>query len=89
MFSTVLLDISKCSDFVMEETAFLSHEHSDPVTFETSWNHEDKDERKKWREAIDKEMGDMKLRGVGQVIPRCNKPTNRRCVKHKWVFNTK
>jgi hypothetical protein len=46
--ASVLLDIAKCSDFVMEETAFLSHEHSDPVTFETAWDHEDKAERTKW-----------------------------------------
>eukprot|EP00970_Alexandrium_tamarense_P013882 scaffold3721_cov118-Alexandrium_tamarense.AAC.3 len=42
-----------------------------------------------WRAAIMKEWNDMKKRNVWIVQKRCDMPTDRRCVKSKWVFKLK
>jgi hypothetical protein len=61
----------------------------EPTKFEQAWNHPDPNQRTKWREAIQKEFNDMNKRKVWDVIPRQQMPSDRRCVKSKWVFKIK
>ena len=60
-----------------------------PVSFDKAWNHEEPFQRAKWREAIGKEFKKMEERKVWKKIKRSSIPGNRRCVKHKWVFEVK
>ena len=43
---------------------------SEPTSFKKAWNHQDEEIRKKWREAIKKELNDIKNRKVWTKIPR-------------------
>jgi hypothetical protein len=61
----------------------------EPIKFEQAWNHPNPKDRAKWREAINKEFNDMKKRGVWEIIRRREMPSDRRCVKSKWVFKIK
>ena len=61
----------------------------EPKTFDAAYNHEDPEQRDKWRAAIKKEFGDMIRRGVWKKFKRSDMPINRRCVKSKWVFKVK
>ena len=63
--------------------------YEEPKTYEQAWNHQDPVQRKKWREAIVKERGDMETRVVWKRVKRSNIPNNKRCVKCKWVFKIK
>ena len=60
-----------------------------PENFKAAWDHEEPFQKEKWQEAITKELDKMKLRKVWRKIKRSQKPQNRRCVKHKWVFEIK
>lgn len=60
-----------------------------PTNFNNAWNHNDKWQRSRWRIAINNELDKMKQYSVWQVVPRKTIPPNRRCVKHKWVFDIK
>ena len=85
----------------MIDPNLLSHEHAnittepeepeyeEPRTFKAAYHHEDPVQREKWREAIRKELKDMKARNVWAKIKRSTVPKNRRCVKNKWVFKIK
>ena len=61
----------------------------EPKTFQQAWNNPDPVIRVKWREAIRKEFHDMNIRCVWQKIKSSQIPSNRRCVKTKWVLKTK
>jgi hypothetical protein len=61
----------------------------EPRTFNAAWNHDDFEQREKWRQAIQKEFNDMNTRKVWTKIKRSTMPKGRRCVKHKWVFKIK
>ena len=60
-----------------------------PDSFDQAWNHPEPFQRKKWREAINKEFSKMEERQVWKKVKRSTVPGNRRCVKHKWVFEVK
>ena len=60
-----------------------------PELFEHAWNHEDEWQRKKWREAIIKELYKMESLRVWKKIKWMDIPKGRRCVKHKWIFEIK
>jgi hypothetical protein len=60
-----------------------------PKTFDEAWNHPDPFQRKKWREAILKEFSKMNQNRVWRKVKRSSMPANKRCVKHKWVFEIK
>ena len=64
-------------------------EYDEPTKFKDAWDHEDPKQREKWRDAINKELNDMKNRNVWTLIPRTQIPRDRRCVKSKWVFKVK
>ena len=40
----------------------------EPKTFRDAWDHQDKDSREKWRQAIRKELNDMIRRGVFRKV---------------------
>ena len=61
----------------------------DPFTFNEVYNHPDPFQRAKWREAIKKEFDKMEEQNVWNKIKRSKMPSDRRCVKHKWVLNWK
>jgi len=60
-----------------------------PATFEEAWFHPCPFQRKKWREAITKELTKMTQMKVWTKIKRSTMPPNRRCVKYKWVLEIK
>ena len=66
-----------------------SMKYTEPKTFDNAWNHPDPYQRKMWRNAMNKEYGDMNTRQVWRKIKRIEIPANRRCVKSKWVFKIK
>ena len=61
----------------------------EPSTFEEAINCEKKEEQDAWKEAIDKELSEMTKRGVWQVIDDKDIPSDRRCIKNKWIFKVK
>ena len=48
----------------------------DPLTFDEAWNHPDPIERQLWKEAIEKEFGDMKKRNAWKIISKEKVPLN-------------
>ena len=60
-----------------------------PDLFEEAWDHECPWQRKKWREAILKELKKMRERIVWRKIKLADKPADRRLVKCKWIFEIK
>jgi hypothetical protein len=60
-----------------------------PKNFDAAWNHTEPFQRKKWREAINKEFTKMESKKVWTKIERSDMEPGRRCVKHKWVFEIK
>jgi len=60
-----------------------------PKNCSDAWNHPDKFQRDKWREAINAEFERMNNRGVWEKIKKEDMEPSRRCVKHKWVTDIK
>ena len=63
--------------------------HENPISFDQAWNHEDKEERMSWQDAIKKEFGDMIERGVWKHTHKKDVPKDRRLIGNKWVFKKK
>ncbi|KAL7460169.1 hypothetical protein ACHAXS_000631, partial [Conticribra weissflogii] len=61
----------------------------EPQSFEEAYNHPDKAQREKWRNAIKKEFHDMNKRGVWKIIKKSKIPADHRCVKCRWIFEIK
>ena len=62
---------------------------TEPLTFQSAWNHENEKERILWREAIRKELSDMENREVWTAVDQADIPNNRKPVGCKWVFEIK
>jgi Reverse transcriptase (RNA-dependent DNA polymerase) len=60
-----------------------------PKNWQEAWNHPDPWLRKRWREAITKELLKMKMNNVWTKIKRSQMKPVRVCIKYKWVFNIK
>ena len=60
-----------------------------PANFKAAWDHADPFQREKWREAVNKELGKMAEMKVFKIVKRKNIPSNKRCVKYRWVFDIK
>ena len=60
-----------------------------PNSFEEAWNHPCPFQRKKWREATQKEFSKMNGKKVWKKIKRSDMEEGRRCVKHRWVLEIK
>jgi hypothetical protein len=62
---------------------------NEPTAFDEAWNCEDKEHRKIWREAINKELSKMTKKEVSEVINQEYISKDRRCIKSKWIIITK
>jgi len=78
-------------NLINEEFANLITEQEliEPKTFKEAWDHPDEEQKKKWREAINKGFKDMNDRNIWTIIKKSNMPPERRCVKNKWIFKIK
>jgi hypothetical protein len=61
----------------------------EPTTYEEAINNEQKEDKIKWKSAIDKDLKEMEKRGVWEIIYEKDIPINRRCIKNKWIFEVK
>jgi len=55
----------------------FEHHMIEPTTFQEAYNHEDPEQRAKWRAAICKEFKDMNNRGVWRKVKRSTIPQGR------------
>ena len=62
---------------------FKNDDEIEPITFEEAWNHPNKKEREKWREAIRKEFRAKINKKVFRKRKRSDMPSNKRCIKCK------
>ena len=83
--ANLLIDVAKVAGKVKD----VVPQYIEPKTFKEAWNHPDPMQRVKWREAIRKEFRDMVKRKVWRRVKKSSIPSNRRCVKSKWVFKIK
>jgi transposase InsO family protein len=67
----------------------LVSDPKEPETFQSACNHQDKDERDKWRESIKKELNSMIDKKVWEVKKKHEIPSDRRLIGSKWVFKRK
>mmetsp|Transcript_66093 Transcript_66093/g.184768 ORF Transcript_66093/g.184768 Transcript_66093/m.184768 type:complete len:241 (-) Transcript_66093:337-1059(-) len=81
------LNDAEKADSLRDIVAMLNDDR--PKNFQDAYNHQDPLLREKWREAIRTEVRNMIQRGVFRRMKRRDIPGNRRCVKHKWVFEVK
>ena len=61
----------------------------EPNNFDAAWNHPNKNQRMKRREAIKKDFGDMMKYKVWKKISRDEVAKERRTIGSKWVFKIK
>jgi Reverse transcriptase (RNA-dependent DNA polymerase) len=92
--SNILLDSSNVEfSFLGFSPAINESQYKDiydvPSSYDAAWDHKDKFQQTKWREAIKKELNKMEKLNVWEIVNRKTIPTGRRCVKHKWVFDIK
>ena len=65
---------------------------SDPVTsvkFNDAWNHEDQEQHKLWRDAIQKELNSMNKKNIWSIVPKMEIPDGRKPIGNKWVLKIK
>lgn len=60
-----------------------------PTTYEEAYFNNNHWCLDRWRDAIDLELAKMKQLKVWHTVPRSSVPSNRRCIKSKWVFDIK
>ena len=84
----LLIDVAKVTDNQRDD-ATKQQPFEEPKTFQQAWYHPDEYQRKMWREAIRKEYRDMIKHNVWRRTSKRQIPSNRRCIKCKWVFKIK
>ena len=62
---------------------------TNPASFEEAWHHPEPFQRKKWREAINKELNKMFDRNVWVPYKLRDVPRDKRLVQSKWVIEIK
>ena len=95
--NTVFLDAdddAEAAFFVNEEKVdilpeFYKDVYENPDTYYDAWYHDDEFQRARWRDAIALEFRKMSDHMVWEQVPKSSKPTDRRCVKCKWIFEIK
>jgi hypothetical protein len=55
----------------------------EPTTYEEAMNSEQKEDQIKWKNTIDKDLKEMEIRGVWEIIDEKDIPINCRCIKNK------
>jgi len=68
---------------------FFADIYDCPGNYNQAWNHEDKFQRDKWREAISKELEKMEKKKVWVKINKQEMEQERKPIKCKWVFMIK
>ena len=92
MIQEKLSTMTEIQDSERRELCFLTNELEEtytPMKYSEAWDHPETKERERWRAAIKKEMEDAIKRGVYKKCKRKDVPSNKRCVKCKWVFKRK
>ena len=84
-----LIHIGKVINDKKDDSTKNKQQFEEPNTFQEAWHHPDEYQQKKWREAIRKEFRDMIKCKVWRRTNKRNIPSNRRCIKCKWVFKIK
>ncbi len=84
----LLIDVAKVTDNQRDD-ATKQQPFEEPKTFQQAWYHPDEYQCKMWREAIRKEYQDMIKHKVWRRTSKRQIPSNRRCIKCKWVFKIK
>jgi hypothetical protein len=67
----------------------VSGKPKEPGSFDEAYNNPNLEERAKWREDIQRELKEMEDEGVYKKIEKSELPSNRGCVKNKWIFKVK
>ena len=67
----------------------LIEKSQEPERFEEAYYHSNPEDRIKWRDAISKELQEMKEKGVYEKNCKSELPNGRTCIKNKWVFKIK
>ena len=67
----------------------LTSTYTEPTNFEEAWENPDLQTRKKWREAIIKEINEMVNKQVWQEVKLKDVPKGRKTIGSKWVFKLK
>ena len=76
----------------IQDTSYISAVTSGPdeqSNFNEAWNHQCLNERRKWREAVTKELYCMENKNVWKNIHKMDVPNDRRLIGCKWVFKIK
>jgi hypothetical protein len=60
-----------------------------PRSFKEAWNHPDPFQRKKWRDAILKELNKMRIMNIWRLIKIAEMEPGKKCIKYKWVLTIK
>ena len=79
-------------DNCIQETCYISAETSGPDkpnNFNEAWNHQCQNERRKWNEAITKELYCMENKNVWKIIHKTDIPKDIRLIGCKWDFKIK
>ena len=74
------------------ETCYISPVTSgpdEPNKFNEAWNHQCKNERREWREAITKALYCMENNKVWKIIHKTDIPKDRRLIGFQWVSKSK
>ena len=85
--ATDILDISLIAkDTLLKTIKTEKKKFEEPKIFKEAYFHEDPFQTEDWRKAIKKKFHDMNQREVWHHRKRSKIPSERRCVKRKWVF---
>jgi Reverse transcriptase (RNA-dependent DNA polymerase) len=90
--SKIIDDLEQGREILLDQVnlaLFGVNFEDEPRTFDEAWNCKDPINREKWRMAIKKEFTDMESREVWDVIRKEDVPSDRRCIKCKWIFKIK
>jgi hypothetical protein len=86
----VLEDYNHGREITLDQANFFSTVIiKGPTTYEEAINNEQKEDQIKWKNPIDKELKEMKKRGVWEIIDEKDIPIYCRCIKNKWIFQVK
>jgi hypothetical protein len=90
-FNLIMIDKREYAFAAIEENDpnGFKDKYDIPKNFNEAWNHPDPFQQKLWRDAIRKELRKMIEMKVFRNVKRNTIPKDKRCVKHRWVFDIK
>ncbi len=83
----VLASARKTKSLDFKDT--FEHHMLEPTTFQEAYNHEDPEQRAKWRATIQKAFKDMNNCGMWCKVKQSVIPSGKCCIKSKWLFKIK